>query len=1465
MQTSFLRNIGMGLVLALLWLPSRGLAQEGQPVVVTLDPPPGTVNVLTAITVQFNKPVTGVRADDLWINGVPAESVEGVGAAYTWRFEQPAFGQVQVFWHDTHQIRDLNDPPNFFHTSSPDPAWEYELINLAEPEVTTLHPPESITLRRLGELEVTFNKPVQGVDAADLFVNGVPASTLIVLDLDRYRFIFGEPAPGLVLVEWTENHGITDLLDAPMAFAGGSWTYWLEPGLDYSGIRINEILASNRHGLLDEDGDAEDWIELHNAGGETIHLEGWSLTDDADQTGQWVFPAVSLQPGAYLVVFASGKDRRLPGGSHLHTNFRLALSGEYLGLYSADAPRSAVEEFQPRFPEQRTDISYGFNTAGQLRYFATPTPGRSNGDSDIEEIAEEPEFSVQRGLYDQPFELDLSTESMGATIRYTTDGSEPTSSTGVVYAGPVQITGTVAVRAAVFKSAALPSRPVTHTYIFPAQVLEQPNDPPGFPATWGSASNFPDNIVPAYYRMEPEIVKNPAYAPDAEEALRSLPSVSLVTDVDDLFGPQRGIYSHTAESQTLYRGPLWERACSIEFIPHGGEAGFQINCGVRIHGNASRNPAKTPKHSFRLFFRRDHGPSRLEYPLYPDSPASSFNTLVMRGDFNNSWLHWASTQRQRGTRIRDGWVKETWRDMGHVGSHTRYFHLYLNGLYWGIYDFGERIDAAFAANYYGGERTDYDAMTSKPTQAIDGDAVAYNAMISAVRFRDMADLGNYLAAHEHLDVINHIDYLVLNFYGGNEDWGFDSNWNAVRRRDPAGPYRYIPWDGEQLLANLTHNRVNNSSVPSGLHTNLVRSAEYRLAFADRVQKHLFHDGALSIPAVTQRWLQHADILEQASIAESARWGAYRRDVHPYQSGPYELYTRDDHWRSEIDRVANTYFPQRHGIFLQQLRNAGLYPSVDAPQIIPHGGSIRAGTAIGLMAASGVVYYTLDGSDPRVFGSGEISSNALALNSDSDILIPLGSTWRYWDQGPPPADNWNSPAFDDTSWPSGSAPLGYGNGNEATVLGFGRSAQNKFPAYYFRRSFSIRDAASISHLTVDLVRDDGAVVYLNGVELLRDNMPSGDISYGTLASSVIGGDAEEIPVRFMVPSSLLMTGLNLLAVEVHQVSVTSSDLRFDLGLSLNASTDLVLHSNTLIKARAWIDGEWSALAQAQFELIAPAAYPLARSGPYHFLEWNEAEPAGRYPPHILFYQTPVADPGLAVEMEDVWTLPYNLTSRSRINGLGLEGFSFLNTANPQEMDGAGYVGAAVLALDTTGTKDVEVTWTGGTVTPNSRVYGIRLQYRVGAEGPYADVLDAAGRVVEYFRSNQAGHSLVIGPVKLPDVVNDQPIVELRWKYHHITGDSGARAELRVAAIHVTGAVAPEQRLVIERVAWVGEGLELFVRGGEPGQLWQVGRSLDLIDWNWLWQGTITDNAGWTVRDETGDASAAFYRVRLWPAD
>jgi hypothetical protein len=166
---------------------------------------------------------------------------------------------------------------------------------------------------------------------------------------------------------------------------------------------------------------------------------------------------------------------------------------------------------------------------------------------------------------------------------------------------------------------------------------------------------------------------------------------------------------------------------------------------------------------------------------------------------------------------------------------------------------------------------------------------------------------------------------------------------------------------------------------------------------------------------------------------------------------------------------------------------------------------------------------------------------------ADLLVPRGAVWKYDDSGTDLASAWRAAGFDDSSWDSGPAQLGYGDGDEATVISFGPSSSNKIPTYYFRRSFAVLDPGAVGDLTLRLVRDDGAIVYLNGVEVLRANMPAGPVTFNTFAVAAIGGADENTFLESSIAPGLLVPGANLLAVEIHQVNATSSDLGFDLEL------------------------------------------------------------------------------------------------------------------------------------------------------------------------------------------------------------------------------------------------------------------------------------------------------------------------------
>lgn len=165
-----------------------------------------------------------------------------------------------------------------------------------------------------------------------------------------------------------------------------------------------------------------------------------------------------------------------------------------------------------------------------------------------------------------------------------------------------------------------------------------------------------------------------------------------------------------------------------------------------------------------------------------------------------------------------------------------------------------------------------------------------------------------------------------------------------------------------------------------------------------------------------------------------------------------------------------------------------------------------------------------------------------------VLVATGSAWKYLDNGSNQGTAWRAPGFNDGAWASGPAQLGYGDGDEATVVSFGPNASAKYITTYFRRAFTVADPAAFAGLTLRVLRDDGAVVYLNGNEVFRTNMPAGAVSSSTLASTALGGADETTYVSASVPVSALVAGTNVVAVEIHQANGTSSDVTFDLELS-----------------------------------------------------------------------------------------------------------------------------------------------------------------------------------------------------------------------------------------------------------------------------------------------------------------------------
>src|SRR5262249_40557339 len=269
--------------------------------------------------------------------------------------------------------------------------------------------------------------------------------------------------------------------------------------------RINEFMADNQTGIRDKDGTYQDWIEIYNGSSLAVNLDGCYLTDTKTKLDTWRFPAYSMDPNSYLIVWASNKNRT--NATALHTNFKLDANGEYLALVAPDGT-NVISAFDPAYPPQRADVSYGRDPLdpSTVGYYSRPTPGAfnsvSNGVSGSD-FASDVQFSQPNGTFVTPFSLTLSTSSTNAVIHYfvitnaagavASVTNVPTATNGQIYTGPIPIQMTTEIRARAFEPGKLPSTPVTVTFIqIAANLTSFSSDLPMVLIT-----TFPGGSVPA--------------------------------------------------------------------------------------------------------------------------------------------------------------------------------------------------------------------------------------------------------------------------------------------------------------------------------------------------------------------------------------------------------------------------------------------------------------------------------------------------------------------------------------------------------------------------------------------------------------------------------------------------------------------------------------------------------------------------------------------------------------------------------------------------------------------------------------------------------------------------------------------------------------------------------------------------------------------------------------------------------
>jgi hypothetical protein len=434
-------------------------------------------------------------------------------------------------------------------------------------------------------------------------------------------------------------------------------------------------------------------------------------------------------------------------------------------------------------------------------------------------------------------------------------------------------------------------------------------------------------------------------------------------------------------------------SASVELLyASAPQRGFQVDAALESHGWSS------VKRAFLLKFQREYGPGTWESPILKDAPLNgdsapeSLDRIVLRSGKERSWATtWHPGQT---TYTRDQWARDTQIAMSGVGAHGTFVHLYLNGLYWGLYNATERPDAWFQAAHFGGEENDWFSVNDGGR--FRGDSSRWDYMLRLLK-QDVTEPSRYREIQDYLDVVQFADYLLLSWYMGMRDWP-QNNWWAGNRNNPPSPTMFFVWDAEESwgtarerLVGSVHRafRSDERSDPNDrdvvfLWHSLRRNGEFMTMFADRVYLHCFNDGALTEATAIERWRTLARFVSDAAIAESARWGDALAPLgHPTR-------TRDETFDREVERVI-TLMSGNVPAFINALRKEGYYPRIDPPRVSapPDGKLLRLRNP----SDRGTIYFTLNGEDPRA-PDGEVAKGALTgAVGGEEIALAEGTTLR----------------------------------------------------------------------------------------------------------------------------------------------------------------------------------------------------------------------------------------------------------------------------------------------------------------------------------------------------------------------------------------------------------------------------------------------------------------------------------------
>lgn len=862
----------------------------------------------------------------------------------------------------------------------------------------------------------------------------------------------------------------------------------LFPLVSRSQLVINELMTSNVSAIMDDAYNYSAWVEIYNKSTSTSYnLASYFFTDNLSEPRKWAPFSVTVTARGYGILYFERPE--ISG----HANFKLNPEGGNLYLLNASA--QVVDSV--KYPPQYRNISYGRKTDGvdEWVYFEGFSPKTTNNNKVwASQRCGKPVFTPTGGFFPSTINVKFANPAPGDTIYYTRNGAEPTRTNSVRYTpgNSISVTSTSVIRAKCFSAGRLSGDIATATYFI-------------------NERNF------------------------------KLPVVSVVTEQKNLTDNTIGIYvqgtngiTGNGMSTPANWNQDWDRPANFELFDSTRTLRLNQELDIKIAGGWTRMNGQK---SLKINPRNKHEDNMLRYDIFAATkPNMKYRSILLRNsgnDFDHSML-------------RDGFMQSLVMkrmNMDYIAYEPAV--CFMNGVYYGIQNLRERSDEDFVFSNYGLDKEDI-YLVETWDMASDPEFLKLTNFISN---NDITRTDVYNQLCEMMDMDNFLDYFVAEIYVRNTDWPHN-NIKAWKKKE-GGIWRWIYYDtdfGFNLWNNdYTHNTLTwalgeqsgtnpaNSPWSTLMLRRLVLNETFRNRFVDKFAVNCSSTFDASRANVILDSLA-AKIAVEIGYHKS-KWGsgrAFNTDINTIKSFSANRPER------MLQYVSSRFLTnsQRNTVEISANIPNATYKLNDET-ILDSSLKLRYFQNRNFKLTAGEV-------PAYKFKHWELSSGATSAQT---TIIPMGDVWKYFDGSATPATNWFAAEYNDTGWKSGNAQLGYGGKGEVTTIGYGGNASNKYITAYFRKMVNINDLNSKSNFRITTFIDDGAVVYVNGKELGRFNMPQGTVTFNTASTTYNNGET----ATFDVPASLLVEGANTIAVEVHQTSATSSDLIFNLSFTCDETS------------------------------------------------------------------------------------------------------------------------------------------------------------------------------------------------------------------------------------------------------------------------------------------------------------------------